>query len=138
MNSQFLQDILSTDGVNKGEQVYISSSEDAFSISAVIGFSSRRIYRLLETTKTNSSNSIKGFYFKLYETKIKEFTNEENLPVLVCNNWIINKSAEIKEFLKESWVQIVIIPPYNPCLNDCENLIGWIKNQLKSQIACGK
>ena len=84
MNSQSLQDISSTeDGVNNGEQGYISSSKDAFSISAVIGFSNRRIYRLLATTKTNNSDSIKESYFKLYETKIKEFTNEENLSVLV-------------------------------------------------------
>ena len=70
MNYQFLQDISNTeDGVNKGEQGYINSSEDALIIRADIGFSSRRIYGLLATTKTNNSDSIKEFYFKLDETK---------------------------------------------------------------------
>ena len=47
MNSQFLEGISNTeDGVNKCEKIWISSSEDAFSINAVIGLSSQRIYGL--------------------------------------------------------------------------------------------
>ena len=73
MNFRFQLKALTLEiGVNKGQKSYISKTDDSFSLTMIIGFSFKRIYGRMATSKTNTADSIKWFYLKfiLHRQKI--------------------------------------------------------------------
>ena len=125
-------------GANKGEQGFINKKEDSFAWSIVIAFSKRRIYGVVGTKNTFSSNEIKGFYYHIFHTKMNVFKEIEDPPIIVWDNSSIHKSSEIHRFIEGSNARILTITPYNPWLNPTEHLIGTIKSKVKVQLNQGR
>ena len=104
----------------------------------IIGFSFKRIYGWMATSKPNTADSIKWFYSNVYETKAETFSGEDNIPILVGDNAIIHKSIEVQKFIECSWIKVITITPYSPWLNPCEYLIAYNINKVKLQLAKGR
>ena len=139
MNFHFpLETLTSEVGVNKGQKAYIRKANDSFSLTMIIGFSFKRIYGWMATSEANTEESMKWFYSKIYKTKAETFSDEDNIPILVGDNVIIHKSDKIKQFIEDSWIRVITITPYSPCLNPWEYLIANIKNKAKVQISQGR
>ena len=125
-------------GVNKGQKGYISKTDGSFSLTMIIGFSFKRIYGWMAISKTNTADSIKWFYSKIYATKAETFSGEDNILILVGDNAITHKSIEVQKFIEGSWIRVITINPLSPWLNPCEYLIAYIKNKVKLQLAKGR
>ena len=54
----------------------------------------------MATLKTNTADSMKLFYSKIYKTKAETFSDEDNIPIIVGDNAIIHKSSEIQKFIE--------------------------------------
>ena len=50
----------------------------------------------------------------------------------------INKSADVKKFIRGSNARILTIPPYSPWLNPTEHHIGWIKARIQANVSRGR
>ena len=92
----------SEDGANKGEKGFLLEYINSFSISAAIAFSFKKIYEILITKKTITSDVMKYFYNKVYEVRADIFKELEYPPILVCDNATVNKSKLIKNFIQGS------------------------------------
>ena len=78
----------------------------------------------MATREAFTADKMKDFYYELFYSKIKIFKDDNELPVVVCDNLVINKSEKIKSFIQDSGVSIITLNPYNSCLNPTEHLIG--------------
>ena len=92
----------------------------------------------MATRETFKADKMKDFYYELFYSKIKMFKEDNELPVLVCDNSVIHKSEKIKSFIKDSGVSIITLTPYSPCLNPTEHLKGTIKSKVRSEVFFGK
>ena len=92
----------------------------------------------MEFRETFTADKMKDFYFELIYSKIKIFKEDNELPVLVCDNSVIHKSEKIKSFIQDFGVSIITLTPYSPCLNPTEHLTGAIKSKVRSEVFSGK
>ena len=139
MSSPYLPDILVADhGVNRGEKGFIKLPNDIFIWSIAIAFFKQRVYGWMTTRETFKVDKMKDFYYELFYSKIKMFKEDNELPVLVCDNSIIHKSEKIKSFIQDSGVSIITLTPYSSCLNPTEHLIEAIKSKFRSEVFSGK
>ena len=139
MSSLFLRDISHIrDGVSRGDKEFLIKDDESISFSIAIAFSHLRIYGCIVTWETITSEEIKYFYKRIFDSKTKLFNEVENAPILVWDNATINKSADVKKFIRGSDARILTIPPYSPWLNPTEHLIGWIKARIQTEISRGK
>ena len=49
----------------------------------------------MATRKTITADKMKDFYYELFYSKIKIFKEDNELPVLVCDNSAIHKSEKL-------------------------------------------
>ena len=77
---------------------------------------------------------MKDLYYELFYSKIKIFKEDNELPVLVCDNSVIHKFEKIKKFIQDSGVSIITLTPHSPCLNPTEHLIRAIKSKVRSEV----
>ena len=139
MSPPYLPDILVADHrVNKGEKGFIKLPNNIFAWSIAIAFSKQRIYGWVVTRETFTVDKMKDFYYELFYSKNKIFKEDNELPVLVCDNSVIHKSVKIKSFIQDSGVRIITFTQYSPCLNPTKHLIGAIKSKVRSEVFSGK
>ena len=101
MSSLFLRDISQIkDGVSRGDKEFLIKDDESISFSVAIAFSHLRIYGCLVTCETITSEEIKYFYNWNFDTKVKLFEEVGNAPILVWDNATINKSADVKKFIR--------------------------------------
>ena len=91
----------------------------------------------MATWETFTADKMKDFYYEQFYSKIKIFKENNELPVLVCDNSVIHKSEKIKSFIQDSGVSINTLTLYRPCLNPTEHLIGAIKSKVRSEVFSG-
>ena len=66
---------------------------------------------------------IKVFYYQIFQAKIDIFYEANNIPIIASNNSSIHEFAEIKNFITDRVVSILIIASYSPCINPTEILL---------------
>ena len=132
MSSPYLPDILiAYHGVNRGLKGFIKLPHDIFTWSIAIAFYKQRIYGWMATRETFTTDKMKDFYNELFYSKIKIFKEDKELPVLVFNNSVIQKSEKIKSFIQDSGVTIITLTPYSPLPKS--NWTPDMGNKVKSQ-----
>ena len=109
MSSPYLPDILVADhGLNRGEKGFIKLNHYIFTWSISIKFSKQRIYGWMATRETFKADKMKDFYYELFYSKIKIFKEDNELPVLVCDNSVIHKWEKSKDLFKTvEWVSFI-------------------------------
>ena len=85
----------------------------------------------MATREKFKADKMKDLFYEIFYSKIKIFKEDNELPVLVCDNSVIHKSEKIKSFIQDSGVSIITLTPYSPCLNPNEHLIRAIKSEVK-------
>ena len=88
--------------VNRGQKDYIRKKDDSFSMTMIIGFSFNLIYGWIATLKTNTADSMKLFYSKIYKTKAETFIDEDNMPIIVETMLLFINLVKFKSLLKEA------------------------------------
>ena len=53
--------------------------------------------------------------------------------VLICDNWSIQKTSKVENFLNKHSIHLLTIPPYSPWLNAVEIMINRIKMSINKQ-----
>ena len=113
----------------KGYLAIISVDPDTWIMSFVVALSRKRIEGILASNRSIDSSMFKWFMQDVVNLKNKERDNA-NKFWFIMDNSPIHCSIERKDFMKNSKVRWITIPPYSPQLNAAEKLIGLVKVKL--------
>ena len=98
----------------KGEKSFAIVNKETFSMSFCIGFSSKRLYRVMRTTATFDSIKIWKFIGQLLSERKNYFGDDDNRFVLVWDNAKIHVSRTTSDFIKRAKVNMITILSYSP------------------------
>ena len=110
----------------KGYSAIISVDPDPWVMSFAVALSRKRVEWILASNKSIDSTMFKWFMQDVVNMKNKE-RDYSNKLWFIMDNSPIHCSIEWKDFMKNSKVRWITIPPYSPQLNAAEKLIWLVK-----------
>ena len=121
----------------RGEQGYIKTNYESFSMYFVIAFSSSHLYGIKGLSNQMNSNYICNFIKEMIKTRRNLFNNNSDFWI-IWDNASIHVSKDVEAFATKNNIRIITISPYSPCLNPWETVIAAIKARVRSQIITGR
>jgi transposase len=71
---------------------------------------------------TTDNPKVNGDYIIEFLKKLEEHRQDKRKIYLICDNAGYHKSNKIKEYLKNSKIELIFLPPYSPNLNPIERM----------------
>ena len=76
----------------------------------------------LDVTSTIDNPKVNGEYVVEFLKKLESDNQDKTKIYLICDNAAYHKSKKVKEYLANSKIELIFLPPYSPNLNPIERL----------------
>ena len=117
---------------------YISTQKSDFSMTFICAVSNIKVYGLLGTDSTITSDEVKYYIRQLAEYRNQDLSLANKPFILMYDNAKVHTSDAVVQFIIKSKLRSVGISAYQPVLNPCEKLIGAVKSTLTKLQAEGR
>ena len=105
-----------------------------FKMSFIIAHSQVRVEGIIGTKSTFNQLKYKHFLGELASNlKLNERLDWSKV-FIVADNWVFHRTNLIRQFLTQTKLRWLFIPPYSPELNAWEKLINFIKSKVKMMV----
>ena len=124
--------------VLKGLKCIIKTDSNQYSITFICGVSNISAYGLIGSLGSNRQVEMMHYLRQLCETHDEISGQDSKRFIIIYDNSNIHTGSDIKDFISESKLRTISIPPSTPMLNSCEKLISSVKSKLIMMQAEGK
>ena len=103
-----------------------------------LAVSEKHIYGVMSSEKANTAEVFIYFLSNLIECQNKFFKDDKSKTYFILDNASIHKTADVKVYVEQKWINLLTIPSYSPALNGAETVIQAIKSKIKQRRSEGR